>query len=640
MKSNHLSKRANEWIQLCDRRTTTRDSQTVKRMLKQNGVPVFQALLDFQESYGGLSYFFGSWLNNSWTFDVMMNSDMDCGMPKVFKHKDQYMVECLHFIYEGVNRSGFMDRAGKLYHLNYSEKPYLLANNIQELLEHHAIYYHLLQKQKQWMIRNLYESEIAAWLSNTEHKPIPLLEDRQGDCKWWQSRGGELFVHINDVPGSTYAAKAYAADTAALRQHGLTSNLSHQGFPFACYYDPEKEKVEIENTKEMYCFNQRIYRTCNYSRITVQQVKEIKEVPLYLSGHKDIDVKHHVEEFLLKLPHLILPAEDYDPSLIEFARQIGDDMILKLISYAADMTHPDDRNRRTTAEQNVDRVLYQEYLRRMSLVIGGQTRRVSPLYFYPVHIARLPEEHDIENDSFVIKRMEYSYVRFISKMALFYMKCAQQGNDAAVQAYRVYEPLLLMYCLGGYILKEHGFIEVGGGAFHQSSWQSFIGNKPIDIYRRSIQAWERRNWEHAIAQIQRIKWAEKSDEQPSASNETWQAAFSRMERQVGIDLFEPVFRSVDEQQLLPELLKACPELRSLHGTLACCICERYLRWAALLDRKHPVAVKYPCLYEPFIELLHNGNQVGEWEERTRQLITLLEEESMLNYADALRGNDQ
>lgn len=638
MKGNQLSARANKFIQQCDRRATITDSKTVKRMLKQNGVPVFQALLDVQERYGGMSYSFGSRLNHSCTFDVMINSDTGC-MPKVFKHKDQYMVECLHFIYEGVHQSGYMDQAGKLYYLNYSEKPYPLANDIQELLEIHAIYYHLLQKQKQWVVRDLDESEVAAWLSNVERKPIPLLEDSQGDSKWWQSRNGELFVHINGVPGAFYAAKAYAADAAVLRQHGLSSKLSHQGFPFACYYDPEKETVEIENTKEMYCFNQRIYRTCNYSRVTVQQVKEIKEVPLYLSGHKDIHVKHHVEEFLLKLPHLILPAEDYDPSLIEFARQSGDDMMLQLISYLADMTHPDDRNRRTTAEHNVDRLLYQEYLRRMSVVVEGQPVKVNPLYFYPSHIARLPEEHDIENDYFAIKRMRHSYVRFISKLALFYMKCAQQGNDAAAPAYRVYEPLLLMYCLGGFILKEHGCIEVGGGAFHQYSWQRLIGTEPIDIYHRAAEAWEQRNWEHATAQIQRIKWAEKSGDQACASDETLKAAFARIERKIGINPSELAFRSVDEQQHVSEFLEACPELRSVHGTLAGSICERYLRWAVLLDRKHPVAVQYPCLYEPFIELLRDENQAEAWEEQTMLLIALLEQESMLNYADVLRGNN-
>lgn len=634
MKSNPLSTRAKEWIQLCDRRTTTTDSQTVKRVLQQNRIPVFQALLDFQESFGGLSYSFGSWLNHSWTFDVMMNSDMDCGIPKVFKHKDTDMVECLHSISEGIHTSGYMDPTGKLYIIN-SENPYPIANTIEELLEKHAIYYSLLRKQKQWAVRGLYESEVAAWLSNEEHSPIPL-ESRPGDCKWWQSRDGELVVHIDGVAGALYAAKAYAADAAVLRQHGLSSSLSLQGFPFACYFDPKKETVELENAKEMYCFNKRLYRTCNYSRVTVQQVKEIKEVPLYLSGQKDICVKKRIEQFWMKIPYLTLLEEDYDSSLIAFARQIGDDMILKLISYTADMTEADDRNRRTTAEQNVDRLLYQEYLRRMSLLMEGQAQGVSPLYFYPAHIAKLPEEDDIENDYCVIKRMEYSYVRFISKMALFYMKCAQQGNDAAVQAYRVYEPLLLMYCQGGYILKEHGFIEVGGGAFHQSGWRLLIGTEPIDIYRRAIQAWERRNWEHAMGQIKRIKWAEMSDEQSRASDEIWEAAFSRMERQVGIDLSEPVFRSVDEQQLWPDLLEACPELRSLQGTLACCICERYLRWAALLDCKHPIAVKYPCLYEPFIEMLHTGNRAGEREERTRRLIALLEQESMLNYAEALR----
>ncbi|MCM3337837.1 hypothetical protein M3650_04105 [Paenibacillus sp. MER TA 81-3] len=638
MKVNQLSMQANEFIQQCDRRTTITDKEIVKEWLKQNGIPVFQALLDFQEKYGGINYSFGGKLNHSCTLDVMRHPATGCGMPKVFKYKDQYMVECLHFIYEGVHKSGYMDRAGKLYYLN-SENPYPFVNNIQELLEKHAMYYRLLQKQKQWVVRELYESDVTAWLSNTEQKPIPLLEASQEDSTWWQSHDGKLFVSIHRVTGSRFAAKAYAADAAVLQQHGLSSNLSLQGFPFSCYYDPEKETVEMENTKEIYCFNQRLYRTCNYSRVTIQQVKEIKEVPLYLSGQKDIHVKNHVEEFLLKLPNLVLPTDDYDPSLIEFARQSGDEMILKLISYLADMKHPDDRNRRTPAEHNLDRLLYQEYLRRMSLVVEGQPVKVNPLFFYPYHIARAPEVFDIENDYFVIKRMRHSYVRSISKLAFFYMKCAQQGNEAASQAYRVYEPLLLLYCLGGYILKEHGFIEVGGGAFHQHSWQLLIGKEPIDIYRRATEAWEQRNWEHAIAQIQRIKWAEKNVAQSRVSDETWNVAFARIERKLGIDPSEFAFRSVDEQQLVSKLFAACPELRRVQGTLAHWICDSYLQWAVLLDRKHPVAMKYPCLYEPFIELLRDEIQTEAWEEQTMLLIALLEQESILNYADALRGND-
>lgn len=76
----------------------------------------------------------------------MMNSDMDCGIPKVFKHKDTDMVECLHSISEGIHTSGYMDPTGKLYIIN-SENPYPIANTIEELLEKHAIYYSLLRKQ-------------------------------------------------------------------------------------------------------------------------------------------------------------------------------------------------------------------------------------------------------------------------------------------------------------------------------------------------------------------------------------------------------------------------------------------------------------------------------------------------------------
>ncbi|MNO58617.1 hypothetical protein D3C76_491830 [compost metagenome] len=631
---HRLSEQANEWIQRCTRRETIRDRIELTNVLQQNDIPTFRSLLDFQEKYGGVHYYFGGPLNQSCTLDVMNRSITGFDLPKTFSHGDQVVVQCLHFIRDGYPMDGYMDNDGKLYLLVY-ETLNLIANHIVEFLENEAMKYSLVSKQKQWVVKTLYESEAALWLSNAKQNAIYLSQSSHGSSKWWKSQDNRLYVHIQSGKGVNFKAVAYAAEASDLKQLGLESTLLIKGFPFTCYYDAEKELAEIEHTREMYYFNHRCYKTCDYSRVTVTQLKEVKDLYLYLTGQKEYPIHRPIEELLNKMPHLSLPAEDYDPELLEFANQNGDDMILKLISYLANMDPPIQK-RRTAAENHVDGLLFQEYLRRVSVFVEEYPMKVHPLYFHPYQAAGLSAEVDIEEEYPVLNRINQSYAPSISKRTLLYMKVAQQGNAVAGQIYSIYEPLLLLFSLGGFISKEHGFIEVGGGAFHQGAWQALVAKEPIDIYDRIPEAWNHRNWEYAIGQINRIKWDNKRGRQ-STSNAELMAAFARLEGESGIGSSKFALSFVPEDQLNSDIFIYCPSLRLVEGTIAHGICINYLKWAARLDQKNPIAIQNPCLYEPFIELLCEEDQIELWNTRAIDLIQHMNEEAILNYADVLRS---
>lgn len=631
---HRLSGFANEWIRTCAHRETIRDRHKLMQVLQQNDLPVYKALLDFQENYGGLSYSFGGPLNQSCTMDVMGRSMTGLELPKTFSQGDQVLVKCLHFIRDGYPMGGYMDGDGKLYLLVYKTLN-LIANHVVEFLENEAVKYSLLREQKQWIVKNLYDSEVSAWMANAKQHAIYLSKSSQGYSKWWKSPDSRLYVHIQSNNGVSFKAEAYAVEASDFKQAGFTSMLLLQGFPFSCYYDAERKKAEIEHTKEMYYFNHRCYKTCDYSRVKVTQLKELQELYLYLSGQKDYSVKRLIEEFLTKLPELSIPVDDYDCGLIEYANQNGDGMILKLISYLAKLEDPI-QDRRTAAEDRVDRLLFQEYLRRISVFAEEHSMKVHPLYFHPYQAAGLSAEADIEDYS-VLSRIKESYAQSICKRTLLYMKYARQGNKVAGRIYRIYEPLLLLFSVGGFIRKEHGFIEVGGGAFYQSSWQAQAAKMPIDIYDRIPEAWKHRNWEYAIDRINRIKWDTKKGDRSNRNDEKLKTSFVRLESELGMapSKLAPSFVSVDSTA--SEILLHCAALRRVEGTAAWCICVSYLNWAKRLDQRNPVAMKNPCLYEPFIELLHEEDQIELWETRTMDLIQYMNKAPIMNYADVLRN---
>ncbi|MFS0918685.1 hypothetical protein [Brevibacillus sp. 179-C 1.1 NHS] len=586
-----------------------------------------------------MSYSFGGKANYSYLFDVMKDSSDCYRMPKVWYSNEQALVECFHHRKDGWSESGYIDRGGKLYIL-INTTLNLIAENIEELWETEAVKYSLLRKQKQWITKSMYESEVTKWLENAKPSPILLTQASQGQSNWWRTQDDRFYVHTYNGRGSY--AEAYAREFSDLQKQDLNSYLLLGGFPFSCYPYPEKECAEMAFTKEMYHFRGSLYHTSDYTRVKVPQVKEANDIYLYMTGQKEYDMRQRIEEFILKMPELEISVEDYDTELIEFALQSGDGMILKLISYLASA---DELNRRrTAAETNVDWLLFKEYLRRICSFIEKHPTHVHPLYFHPYQVAGVPIEFDID-DYYVLKRMnEYSNARSISNRTLYYMKCAKEGNTIAAEIYRVYEPLLLFYCLGGYITKEHGFISVGNGTIHQSSWQAVAGKEPIHIYDSIAEAWENRNGAYAIDQINRIRWGQKSGKLLGQSvysskedKETIHAAFTRLESKLGVVSSD---HTVSFERSEPFLSKVFVDWQQScsggEGTIAYLICERYLAWARLLDQKHPIATKIPCLYEPFIEMLREEDQMDKWERKTIELIALMEKEPMENYAEVIR----
>ncbi|NTU18758.1 hypothetical protein HPY28_00295 [Brevibacillus sp. HB1.2] len=638
-----LSETAKAFIRQCTRRETITDREQVKKILQQHGIPAFNALLDVQEKYGGLSYSFGGEIDNSFCIDIWGDfahrDGEECRLPAVLNYEGQMVVACFHVMDDRLSKAGYIDEDGRLYTLHYT-KFQVIAENIEELLESESVKYSLLREKKQWIVKWIEQSDVAHWLSSIEQKPILIEQASQGYQKWWKSHDGRLYVHVRN--GSGIYAVAYAMEVADLTQLGLSSYSILRGFPFDCSYQYDRECAEVKNTMEMFHFQSRLYRTCDYSRITVPQVKEAKDIYLYVTGQKTYERERPIEDFLLKFPGLVLPIEDFDQSLLEFALCNGDERILKLITYIASLANHH-HHRSTSAENNVDHLLFHEYLRRIHVFIEAHPMNVHPLYFHPYRAAGVPAELDIDEKNTVVTRMRGNHAQTVSKLTLYYMTCAKEGNEIAAHIYRIYEPMLLLYALEGSIRVDHGLIEVGGSAFHPSSWQARAGKDPFDVYHRTAEAWKNRNVEYAIDQIKRVKWdkkigntVERGFGMAKRNDETLKAAFTHLESRLGKDLSESPLASDHTERILAKLSHDYLLLQTDEGAVAYLICQRYLGWAHLVDRKHPVATKSPCLYEPFIEILYEEEQIEKWERKTMNLIRLMEQESIEKYAEVLR----
>ncbi|WP_238351966.1 hypothetical protein [Brevibacillus brevis] len=346
-----------------------------------------------------------------------------------------------------------------------------------------------------------------------------------------------------------------------LTQLGLGSYFILRGFPFDCSYQYDRERAEVKNTMEMFHFQSRLYKTCDYSMITVPQVKEAKDIYLYVTGQKTYQRERPIEEFLMKFPVLELPIEDFDHSLLEFALCNGDERILKLITYIANLANHHN-HRSTSAENNVDYLLFHEYLRRINVFIEAHPMNVHPmnvhpLYFHPYRAAGVPAEHDIAKKNTVVARMKGNRAQSVSELTLYYMTCAKEGNEIAAHIYRIYEPILLLYALEGSIRVDHGLIEVGGNAFYPSSWQARAGKDPFDVYHRTAEAWRNRNVEYAIDQIKRVKWVkeigntlERGFGKSYRNDDALKAAFTRLEGRLGNALSESPLASEHTDQIL------------------------------------------------------------------------------------------
>lgn len=53
-------------------------------------------------------------------------------------------------------------------------------------------------------------------------------------------------------------------------------------------------------------------------------------------------------------------------------------------------------------------------------------------------------------------------------------------------------------------------------------------------------------------------------------------------------------------------LLICPNLKDINLPVFKIICFGYLEWCSLLDNGHPIALKYPDIYEPIIKLFERG----------------------------------
>ncbi|GGG01407.1 hypothetical protein GCM10010912_52850 [Paenibacillus albidus] len=634
-----LSALAREFVLNSSRRPALTDRELLQKEFRQHAVPLFPGLLDFQAQYGGVCYSFGMRDQHYCILDVMGNGEAGGKVPKVLNHEGTQLVECIHMIRDSWKLSGYMDGQGRLYTL-ISTTLNPLAESIEHFLEDEAVKYSMVCRQRQWVVKTIYESEVKAWLAAAEKAPLLLAEASRGLVKWWKNHDGRLYVRTQLNRAGEITATAYAADLDDLAQAGYGGVASLQGFPFPCYYNPDRETVELENHKECYVFNHRKYLTADYSRITVGKVRNMTELVLVVTGQRDVSATHPVGDFLAQAPELEIHEADYDEALIQYTAANGDMKILKLISYLADLA-PRLTSRRTAAEHLVDRWLYQEFLRRMSNFAEGHQANVHPLYFHPFMAAGLSAEYEIEPDYTVITRLRESSAPTICMLTLFYMKYAQQGNRIAAEVYRIYEPLLMLYSVGGFILKEHGFIEVGGGAFHQGSWQKLIGQEPIDVYSKTAEVWNHRFREYAIQQINRISWNKKEftggyADAVQADLDKLGAAFKRMERNLGLKLDEDALYEEEDRPTEAALLKSCPKLQLVIGSAAPLICGNYLRWATLLDRKHPLVLENPCLYEPFLKLLQEVDRMELWVNQSLDLIQHLEKSPPEQYAKLLR----
>jgi hypothetical protein len=646
-KNSDLSAHAKKMVNSCNKRDTVKGKAIID-MLRKCNQPISEAIINFQQKYGGLSCRFrrmpagGSIYAKDFVLDLFYKIVFQT-TPYINQYEGKCLVECIYYPSYPFCR-GFMDEEGRIY--SFIDGKYsIIADNIEMFLEGEAVKYHILSISNQWFTKSFYQSDFSNWLNDKELGLFEITDASSEYNKWWKTKDNTIFINYQ-YNGSEYKwGNAFTANADALKKLKSDGFSSYTIFPINLPYDFEKKHAVIDNPRELYYFNEKLYHTCDSSYINVMPVNEPGDAFLFLTGKNDFSVNQPIQQFLDKFPKFDLNNEVFDSDLVKYSIENNSGCILKIINYLSEMDSNTSLHSRTIAESNVYMLLVGEYFRRLiEFADSVHVKGVHPLYAYALEIPEVPETVSEELLFTQLNKMEHSYSKLFTMVCLKYMKLAQEGYETASKFYRVFEPVLLFFATGGYFLKAHGYLEIGRYAVPFNNWRNKSGKISIDIYKEMPKAWASRNFNYALNRIDRIKWSEDGVlpklREPLLSERKGigklQSFFYNLATAESVD--NPSFlysaRKLGENPL-SNITDLCPNLIEVEDTLIRCICESYLEWSILLDKGNREATKNPCLYEPFIELYIEGGNLTELYRNTLILIEAMESKPINSYSEFL-----
>ena len=512
----------------------------------------------------------------------------------------------------------------------------------EKFLDGAAVTYKILNIHKLWFTKSFYQSALSEWLNNKELGLYEIEEASNNYNKWWKNKESTIFISCQYKNSQFYLGTAFAANYTVLKRLESKGFSTYSIYPYNITYDFENKYAVIDNPKELYYFNEKLYRTCDSNHIKIQHINEPSDILLYLAGKKDFNVVHPIQEFLNKFSKFDLEKDAFDDSLVKYAAENNSESILKLIDYLTEVDYKSLWHMRTVSESDVYMLIAGEYFRRLiEFCELEHIKAMHPLYAYGLDIPGVPQ--DVNTEALFRKQNKldpYTYKTAFVIACLKYMKLAQEGNEIASRFYKVFEPVLLFFAAGGEFSKEHGYFTIGGATIGMNGWISHAGKMPFDIYKEIPKAWSMRHFNYSLHRIKRIKWSKVGvlsklpEPQQNKGLGKLKVFFKDLVTTDNTDYSQFLYlaRKLGGESL-SNITTLCSNLIEVENTLIRCICESYLEWSALIDAGNSEALKNPCLYEPFIDLFIEGGNLTQIHIKTLELIEVMKNKPITSYFD-------
>ena len=195
-----------------EKEKTLKSREEIEKNFKENDIPLFEKVIDFQVKYGGLSYFrlgktnrsgfimdlYKEYPKENYALNMILTPEELQEDEDSFevKDKDKYHFSCMDYRYAG-DWGPFIDEDGRIYGFSMGCIT-IAADSIEEFLEYEAVYFYLVKTRENWIRYNLGAREFMMIKALENLKKIQNQHFTDKYMSWWTNEGNSIFIKIKE----------------------------------------------------------------------------------------------------------------------------------------------------------------------------------------------------------------------------------------------------------------------------------------------------------------------------------------------------------------------------------------------------------------------------------------------------------
>lgn len=210
---------------------TIKDKDEIKKIFIDEGIPLFDKVIEFQSLYGGIWYKIGSEFYEGFRMDIFYFNEREQKY-KLNYHKminGKYYFNCMDYHYAG-DIGPLIDEYGKVYRFGMGQV-LIRADNIEDFLEDETIKYYFVNKHHTWLTRGAKKSKIDEFKKTNVLNKIERKSFSDKYFEWWCNTDETIFIRIDLVSKFEFTyAEVYCKNQKVLEQL-YKSNMASSVYP-------------------------------------------------------------------------------------------------------------------------------------------------------------------------------------------------------------------------------------------------------------------------------------------------------------------------------------------------------------------------------------------------------------------------